>query len=215
MNIPASLEAVAVVVLLFIPGYIFLQFTREAVAFVPQSADARYFFAVITWGGIIHLLFFAWTQRLLDWYLAKSLASHEIEVALWAMCALIAAPLMLGLAGSWAIKQKVVDDLLAKIGMDYVSRTPSAWNYATKLGARWLRVHLKDGTIIGGVYDESAFADDTVEQDLFLSEVYNLDEHGDFGDPVAASAGIWIAHDEISHIMFYFPNSERSATNDR
>ena len=97
--------------------------------------------------------------------------------------------------------------------MDYISRTPSAWNYATKLGARWVRVHLKDGIIIGGAYDRNAFADDSIEKDLFLSQVYNLDVNGDFVSPVADTAGIWIAHDEISHIMFYFPGSERSASN--
>lgn len=63
MNIPTSVEAVAVIVILFIPGYVFLQFTKSAVAFVPQAVDARYFFAVITWGGLIHLAASYWTLR--------------------------------------------------------------------------------------------------------------------------------------------------------
>ena len=58
MNIPTSIEAIAVIVILFIPGYVFLQFTKNAAAFVPQHVDARYFFAVITWGGLLHLVFF-------------------------------------------------------------------------------------------------------------------------------------------------------------
>lgn len=214
MSIPTSVEAVAVIVLLFIPGYIFLQVTREAVAFIPQSTDARYFFAIITWGGLIHLAFFWWTSHILDWYLGKSLGQHEFTVAIWVFVVLILAPLGIGFIGSWLIKQRWVDNLLKRIGMDYISRTPSAWNYATKLGSRWVRVHLKDGTLIGGAYDTNAFADDTGEKDLYLSRVYNLDDNGDFANEVPSSAGVWIAHDEISHIMFYVPDTNQGATND-
>jgi hypothetical protein len=215
VNIPTSLEAVAVIVLLFIPGYIFLQFTRGAVAFVPQNTDARYFFAVITWGGLIHLAFFWRTRDILDWYLEKSLDEHELATAVWAFVVLVLAPLGIGLFGSWVIKQEKVDRALSHIGMDYISRTPSAWNYVTKLGPRWVRIHLKDGTIIGGTYDQGAFADDVGEKDLYLSRVYNLDENGDFDQEVPFSAGVWITHGEISHIMFYHPSTREGASDDQ
>lgn len=97
--------------------------------------------------------------------------------------------------------------------MDYVSRTPSAWNYATKLGPRWVRIHLKDGTIIGGSYGEGAFADDADERDIFLDRVYNLDGKGNFTTEVAGTAGVWINNDEISHVMFYFPSDNKEANN--
>jgi hypothetical protein len=47
-----------------------------------------------------------------------------------------------------------------------------------------------------------------------LSRVYNLDDNGDFANEVPSSAGVWIAHDEISHIMFYVPDTNQGATND-
>lgn len=161
MNIPTSLEAV--VVILFVPGYIFLQFTKNAVAFIAQTVDARYFFAVVTWGGLIHLSFYWWTERVLEWYLTDDLAQREGWVGLWALVVLIAAPLLAGLLGSWLIQLSWVDDQLERIGMDYISRTPSAWNFSTKLGPRWVRVHLKDGTVIAGLYGEGSFADDAEE----------------------------------------------------
>ena len=201
-----------VVVILFTPGYIFLQFTKNAVAFIPQGVDARYFFAVISWGSLIHLAFFWWTRSVLDWYLAQSLNRHELEVALWAFTVLVAAPLLTGLAGSWLIQLGPINGALARVGMDYVSRTPSAWNYATKLGPRWVRVHLTDGTIIGGTYGPAAFADDTGEKDIFLDQVYNIDDTGDFADVVTRTAGVWIKHDEISHVMFFHPGRKESTT---
>lgn len=174
MNIPTSVEAIAIIVLIFIPGYIFLQFTKRAVAFIPQSIDARYFFAVIVWGGLIHAGASYWQLPILDWYQDGQLRYHTAYVVIWALLALILAPLFIGIGGAWLIQLSRVDSALKLIGMDYVNHTPSAWNFATKTGSAWVRVRLKDGSIIGGVYEDNSFADDAGEKDLFLERVYNL-----------------------------------------
>lgn len=210
MSIPTTVEAIAVIILIFIPGYIFLQFTKGAVAFIPQSVDARYFFAVITWGGLVHLAT-AWSSiPLLRWYQDHQLEDHLLYAIVWSILVLVVFPLLLGILGAWIIQQPKVDGALAHIGMDYVSRTPSAWNFATKSGAAWVRVHLKDGTVIGGVYEDHSFADDAGEKDMFLERVYNLTDTGDFSDPVAGTAGVWIPHDVISHVMFFTAGKEAS-----
>jgi hypothetical protein len=95
--------------------------------------------------------------------------------------------------------------------MDYVSRTSSAWNFAIRTGPAWVRVHLKDGTIIGGTYEDDSFADDTGEKDVFLEQVYNLTDTGDFSDTVSDTAGVWIPHDVISHVMFFRLSEEESS----
>lgn len=203
MSIPTSIEAIAVIIIIFIPGYVFLQLTRGAVAFVPQSVDARYFFAVITWGGIVYIGAFRWTQNVLEWYLNGTLAIHETYVLLWAAFALLIIPFAAGIFASWLIKLPMIDRLLGLIGMDYVRRTPSAWNYAMKLGPRWMRVYLKDGTMVGGVYGGSSFADDENEQDIYLQEVYKLNSDGDFLETIENNAGVWIPHDVISYVVFF------------
>lgn len=205
MNIPTSVEAITVIVLIFIPGYIFLQFTKGAVAFVPQTVDARYFFAVITWGGLIHVAAVYWTAPIIGWYQNDQFDEHMAYVFVWAILTLVVGPLGAGILGAWFIQLPWIDKALGLIAMDYVSRTPSAWNYAVKAGPRWVKVHLKDGTVIGGVYEDSSFADDTDEQDLFLERVYNLTDTGDFADPVQNTAGVWIPHDVMSHVMFFGP----------
>lgn len=203
MSIPTSVEAIAIIVLVFIPGYVFLQFTKSAVAFVPQTVDARYFFAVITWGGLIHITASHWTIPVLEWYQNDQLDEHVRYVLIWAVLTLGVGPLIAGIVGAWLVLLPWINRILGSIGMDYVSRTPTAWNYSIKTGAGWVRVHLQDGTVIGGVYGPKSFADDTDEQDLFLEQVYNLTDTGDFGEPVRGSAGVWIPHDVISHVMFF------------
>ena len=64
--------------------------------------------------------------------------------------------------------------------------------------------------MIGGVYEDHSFADDAGEKDLFLERVYNLTDTGDFKDPVAGTAGVWIPHDVISHVMFFKGGKEES-----
>jgi hypothetical protein len=173
------------------------------VAFIPQVTDARYFFAVIVWGGLIHACASYWTLPILDWYQDAQLRHHTPYIVIWSILTLILAPLIVGVGGAWLIQLPKVDSALKLIGMDYVSRTPSAWNFATKSGSAWVRVHLKDGSIIGGVYEDNSFADDTDEKDLFLERVYNLTEAGNFDTVVQDTAGVWIPHDVISHVMFF------------
>lgn len=182
---------------------------------MPQTVDARYFFAVITWGGLIHLAASYWTIALIDWYEDGALIDqHGVYALIWGIVTLVLGPLLAGILGAALVKRKSANWLLKFIAMDYVSRTPSAWNYATKLGPRWVRIHLKDGTIVAGSYGPGAFADDTDERDIYLEWVYNLDEKGDFTVKVANTAGVWINQDEISHVMFYFPSDTKEANND-
>jgi hypothetical protein len=136
MSIPTSIEAISVIIIIFIPGYVFLQLTRGVVDFVPQSFDDRYFFAVIIWGGIVHIGAFRWTQNVLEWYLNGTFAIRETYVLLSTAFALSIIPYIAGIFTSWIVELPMIDRLLGLIGMDYVRRTPSAWNYAMKLGPR-------------------------------------------------------------------------------
>lgn len=208
MALPTTIEALLVIILVFVPGYIFLQFTKNAVAFVPQSADARYFLAVVAWGVLFHCLASPFSSNVVTWYRRGDLGAHMTYLVFWGLLTQYGVPFMCGVLGSWCLQTTRVDRVLQYVGMDYVSRTPSAWNYSTKLGATWCRVYLRDGTVIGGLYGDRSFADDSDEKDIFLEAVYNLDVNLDFTDPVRDSAGIWIAHDTISHVMYFLDAQE-------
>jgi hypothetical protein len=69
------------------------------VAFIPQVTDARYFFAVIIWGGLIHAGAAYWTLSLLDWYQNGQLRHHATYVVFWAILTLVIAPLLIGISG--------------------------------------------------------------------------------------------------------------------
>lgn len=82
---------------------------------------------------------------------------------------------------------------------------PKAWDYIFgKRKSFWVIVHLKDGRKIGGKYDTNSFASSfPAEEQIYLEEVWKLDNNGKFIKPVERSKGILILGKEISMIEFF------------
>lgn len=76
--------------------------------------------------------------------------------------------------------------------------TPSAWDFAFKRSQEaFIRVLLTDGTFVGGWFGRNSFAAGYPDDhELYLEEVYSLDEHGKFGEPTGD--GVWISGAEIA-----------------
>lgn len=104
-----------------------------------------------------------------------------------------------------------VDRLLDKVGMSYIDRTPTAWDFAVlPEEGTWVKVFLKEQhsservVPIAGVFGKRSFASlYRRRQDIFLQEAYDLDDDDGFADPVVDSVGVWIAQDSIDRIEFY------------
>lgn len=79
------------------------------------------------------------------------------------------------------------------------------WDYVFgKREAHWIIVHLKDGRKISGRYDTESFASSfPAEEQIYLQEVWILDDEGGFKEPVERTSGIIILKDEISLIEFF------------
>jgi hypothetical protein len=83
---------------------------------------------------------------------------------------------------------------------------PQPWD--CKFGenkACWIIVYLKDGTSIGGWYGKNSYCSSSPSKEqIYLEEVYEVDEDGVFGaDSVRGTEGILILGDEISAIEFF------------
>lgn len=82
---------------------------------------------------------------------------------------------------------------------------PKAWDYIFgKRESFWVIVHLKDGRRIGGKYDTNSFVSSyPAEEQIYLEEVWKLDEKGKFIEPIERTKGILILGREISMIEFF------------
>lgn len=84
-----------------------------------------------------------------------------------------------------------------------------AWDYVfNKREAMWVIVHLKDGNMVGGRYDTNSFASSyPSKEQIYLEEVWELDENGGFKQSINNSKGVLII-DEILAIEFFESKSE-------
>jgi hypothetical protein len=215
---PTTVEALVIVALVLSPGYLFTQVARRLIAHVPEATDLRFLLTIITYGTAIHALAFPfWTSTILRYYLSGQLLRHEREVFFWAITVCIALPLVLGIGVGQLTLWKSLDRLLDRIGLGYVDRMPSAWDYVVREPrGSWVKIQLKDGLgIIGGIYGSNSVASlDPRRADVYLEETWQLDEAGNFVGPVIDSQGVWVAHDVIAYVTFFNNWEEQSGTAD-
>jgi hypothetical protein len=68
----------------------------------------------------------------------------------------------------------------------------------------WIIVHLKDGRLIGGRYQEKSYASSyPAEEQIYLEQVWRLDENGKFLEAIGRSKGIIIFNSEITAVEFF------------
>lgn len=79
------------------------------------------------------------------------------------------------------------------------------WDYVfSKREAFWIIIHLKDGKKIGGRYGANSFSSSyPSEEQIYLEEVWKLDENSIFIESIERSKGIIVSAKEISSIEFF------------
>lgn len=80
-----------------------------------------------------------------------------------------------------------------------------AWDFIfNKRESFWVIVHLKNGKRIGGMYADKSFTSSyPVKEQIYLEQVWELGENGDFKNPIARSRGILIEGEEIMSVEFF------------
>ena len=86
-----------------------------------------------------------------------------------------------------------------------VNPIPLAWDHVFGKGDPYfVLVHLKDGNLIGGLYAGDAFASSYPEvQEIYLSEVWRIDEKGRFQKKIEATRGVLLNRDVIEYLELY------------
>jgi len=82
---------------------------------------------------------------------------------------------------------------------------PKPWDYVFGKGeSYWIIIHLKNGKMVGGVYDEQSFASSfPAEEQIYLEKVWKINEEGVFLEQIDRSEGIIVTRDEISSVEFF------------
>ncbi len=203
--LPTTIEALVIVALVLSPGYIFTQVARRVIAHIEEPTDVRFLLTIITAGTAIHGLMFPWTSQILDYYIANALPQHRWMVFFWAVVVAFLVPLVLGVAVGRLTLIWWVEKALDFIGLGYVDRMPSAWDFVMRQRrADYVRIHLKDGKgIVGGAFGNQSFGSlDPKRADIYLEQAWQLDDNGTFLKRIEDSRGLWVAHDVMAYVYF-------------
>ncbi|MDI6795119.1 MAG: DUF6338 family protein [bacterium] len=81
----------------------------------------------------------------------------------------------------------------------FVHPIKKPWDYVFgKRESYWIIVHLKEGSKVGGRFDTNSFASSyPAEEQIYIEEVWNLDQNGTFLEPIERSKGIIVLSTEI------------------
>lgn len=116
---------------------------------------------------------------------------------------LFVSPVALGAATGLLSQRATVRRLLARYGIYTVHPVPTAWDYVfSESTGSWALATLVDGSTVAGVFSARSFASsDPSERDLFLEQVYRVDDDG-LWQPVPMNRGVWIRGEAIRAIEF-------------
>jgi len=95
-------------------------------------------------------------------------------------------------------------------GKKFVSRhllhpNEGAWDFVFQQRIRyWMIVHMKDGRRIGGLFGYNSFASSApANPQIYIEQVWKLDEDGVFESSVDESAGILILEEEMLAVELF------------
>jgi hypothetical protein len=115
-------------------------------------------------------------------------------------------PGLIALLGSWwTSSRNLRPRLLRLVGSTDAHGSASAWNITFReVGPCLVRAKLRDGRLIGGLYDEASVAGYSEQtRDLYLSERWQLNQDEWFVGPMDRSLGVWLSDDSIVSLEFY------------
>lgn len=213
MSLPTTYEAVLIFGIVFVPGFLFLEFGRRSVPHTRESLQIRDFLWMLASGATIHLLSLIvplGMPKIINWYTDQELGSHLSYLGIWAFLVILLLPIVAGMLSGWILARPRIDQFLGHFGLGFVERMPSAWDFVFwRRQGGWMKVYLEDEPPVAGFFGEgSSVSARPSRRDLFLEQAWNLDDKGNFRDPVSDNIGMWIAHDQIRRLEFFKPGDE-------
>lgn len=193
-----ELEKLYLFIIFFIPGFISLKIWSLIVP-TENRKTSDYFFDIISYSAINFAALF-W----LIYIIIKNEYALCVNIIL-TIIVLLVAPVLWPIIISWILKS-------GKLKGKIVHPTPKAWDFFFSQGEPcFMLIHLKSGKYIGGLYSGKSFASSFPHpEDIYLEEVWKVDEQGKFKNKIESSKGILINREFINYIeLFEVINEER------
>lgn len=178
----------------FVPGFVCLKFYRLLIAEIRTDFSKDLYEAIGF--SFLNALLFSYPLYLI--HSQKLIENHPFWYYTVIFCIVIIAPIVYALFFYVFSKQKWFSRLL-------VNPTKSAWDsFFSKRESYYVIITLKNGRRIGGKYGLKSFSSTYPHpKEIYLEEVWKLNDKNGFDEKIAQTEGVIITENEISTIEFY------------
>jgi len=201
-----TLDAVIYSIMFLLPGYVF---SSTYHMFVPSAREdsATFFLRYLLFSFLNFCLWFWLIHLVVD---SGIISDSPFVAILVSIEIVIISPTLLAIGAAWLSQRGVLMSLLERLGLRPMHAIPASWDYLFG-GLRqvtWMLVTLKDGEKIAGMFGPHSFASsDPEERDLFLEDVYTIDDDGVWHRS-SPDAAILISGSEIKCIELWANQEE-------
>jgi len=221
--IPDTLTSLVIVALAVVPGFIATSAWARSRTWQGPQGDLRTILQSIACSTVIQTVAAPLTILLIA-PVRGTLLSHPDRIAVWAAVVVLALPIVLGLSFA-RLTDRAYAPLLVmnsqEVSLGFVRRAllwlikapspVSAWDYMVprllKNQSHYLVVEFSDGRKVAGLFSSESIAFTTPDRrGMFLEEEWQLNENGDFAQPIVDSAGILIYDcDDVRYVRILNP----------
>lgn len=196
---PTTISQVLILVAFIIPGFVLVRVKRLSFPSAGESFQMTLLDSLAL-SCIVHgLASPAWY-----WCYASGIHTRKpVVFGLVVFAILFAIPVLLGLIYSFLVASGSARWLRGFLNIP--EPLPTAWDYYfRKKPGCWVRVILKSGQVIAGLFGPSSFASSFPQkQDIFLEKLLSLDEDGMVAGWADYSAGALVKMEEVERLEFF------------
>jgi len=140
---------------------------------------------------------------IVTWFPPLMAGKHTALEIIAYVISLVIVPSLLPFAWKGILKLTFVKNIT-------INPIPKAWdNFFIRGIPCFMLIHLKDSQIIGGLYAyESAASSYPEAEDLYLQEVWEIDNNGKFTKPVEGTMGLLVNYNTVDYIELFKAEGE-------
>lgn len=189
-----TFDKILLLTVFFVPGFVYLKFYRLLIAEVKTDFSKDFYEALGF--SFLNALLFSYPLFLI--HSNKFIENHPVWYFVVILGIVIIAPILFALTFFFISKQKWFSRFL-------VNPTKSAWDsFFSKRESYYVVVTLKNGQKVGGKYGVNSFSSTYPNpKELYIEEVWKLNDNNGFEEKVSQTEGMLITENEISTIEFF------------
>jgi hypothetical protein len=183
-------NAIGLFIVIVAPGFISLKIWRlihpsRYVSFADSLYEAVFY-------GVFNYFI------IVTWFPPLMAGVHTTLGIIAYVISLVIVPVLLPFAWKGILNRKIVKNIT-------INPIPRAWdNFFIRKIPCFMLIHLKAGQIIGGLYAfESAASSYPEAEDLYLQEVWEIDNNSKFIKPIEGTMGLLVNYNTVDYIELF------------